>query len=278
MNGINKKSTGSMSRLLFITIFYAIIALMSTLPAAASITETIVLNNEIHQYDLGKRVDYLEDKTGKMDIDDILSNEPGQVFTRSTMDKLNFGFTGSVYWIRFRVKNENREINNYLLEAGYPHLDDIVLYFIDEEGNRATKTGSDRRTFKEREVLHRNFIFKFNILRGEEKTVYMRVRTNSSFQVPLNIWEPVAFAEKVNREQTGLGIYYGIILVMILYNLFIFFGIRDKTYLYYVIFIFIYANGQLSLNGLGFEYVWSDYPLVWNKSVVFSLILGFSGI
>ncbi|MCP4132158.1 MAG: SpoIIE family protein phosphatase, partial [bacterium] len=46
----------------------------------------------------------------------------------------------------------------------------------------------------------------------------------------------------------------------------------------YVIFIFIYANGQLSLNGLGFEYVWSDYPLVWNKSVVFSLILGFSGI
>ena len=57
-----------------------------------------------------------------------------------------------------------------------------------------------------------------------------------------------------------LGIYYGAILIMLIYNLILFFIIKERVYLYYVVFHFFYLFVQLALNGLGFEYLWPNNP------------------
>ena len=52
------------------------------------------------------------------------------------------------------------------------------------------------------------------------------------------------------------GIYFGIILVMMLYNLFIYITVKDDSYLYYVIYIFFVGLTQASLQGYTFKYIW----------------------
>lgn len=48
-----------------------------------------------------------------------------------------------------------------------------------------------------------------------------------------------------------LGIIYGVLLVMLIYNLFIFLSVRDTSYLYYILYIASFGLYQVSVNGAG---------------------------
>jgi len=61
-------------------------------------------------------------------------------------------------------------------------------------------------------------------------------------------------------------------LVLALYNLFVFISIRDKSYLIYVIYILVNGVGQLTLTGTAQNHFWPEIPwLAKNASVLFVL-------
>jgi signal transduction histidine kinase len=70
----------------------------------------------------------------------------------------------------------------------------------------------------------------------------------------------------------GLGIYYGIMIVMFFYNLFLFFSVKDKSYLFYVLYIASFAILQGTVNGLSFEYLGFLFPLI-NETAALLMIL-----
>jgi hypothetical protein len=106
--------------------------------------------------------------------------------------------------------------------------------------------------FSRRELRYRNFIFKVPVEPGASTAIYLRTKTTSSHQLPLALWTQQAFFEKTINEQFMLGIFYGTMCVMILYNLFIFFTIRDRNYIFYVLHVLSFSLLFLSLDGYGF--------------------------
>jgi signal transduction histidine kinase len=56
------------------------------------------------------------------------------------------------------------------------------------------------------------------------------------------------------------GLYFGIVLVMFLYNLFLYFTVRNSAYLYYVAYILFVGLTQACLNAYAFKYLWPNYP------------------
>jgi diguanylate cyclase (GGDEF)-like protein len=54
--------------------------------------------------------------------------------------------------------------------------------------------------------------------------------------------------------------YFGMLLALALYNLLLWFSLRDHNYLTYVLFATSMAVGQLSLNGFGNQFLWPDWP------------------
>jgi len=71
----------------------------------------------------------------------------------------------------------------------------------------------------------------------------------------LILWTQKAFLEKNHDEQYLFGIYYGILLVMALYNLFLFFSLWDKSYLFYSLYIIGYGFFHMAQNGFAHEYI-----------------------
>ncbi len=253
-------------------IFVGAFFLLIFSPLQSFSTPVLQLETGKNRYSLGKYVEYLEDREGTLSINNILSPEVSEKFKQSTVENLNFGFSDSVYWVRFSVKNRGHKTTNWLLEIGYPHHDQIELYLPDEKNGYVVKKAGDRIPFREREILHRNFVFIFPA--GEiPQTIYLKLKSEGSMQIPLTMWTPVVFSEKVNTEQFGFGLYYGIILVMIAYNLFLFMGIRDKIYLYYILFSSSFMVGQMSLNGLHSQFLWPNYPDWANASTLIGLFL-----
>ncbi|MDH4127347.1 MAG: ATP-binding protein [Spirochaetota bacterium] len=246
----------------FLILIFIIIVISKPLHAS----EIVNLNNLNNQYILDSNIEILEDKNNKWSIKDVRSAGISELFHQNK--RINFGYTNSIYWVRFTVKNTS-EKKNYLLEVANPLTDSITLYIPNAVGIYERKTGGDSLPFKEREVKYRKTVFKFSLKTNETKQLYVRFQTWSTMELSLILWSQDGFTDNVIQGQYGLGIYYGIIIVMIFYNLFLFLSLKDIGYLYYVLYIMSIGISHTIFNGLAHEYFWPSYPDWNNQSTSF---------
>lgn len=248
-----------------ITIFVSVMLISANSLAAA---DYISLNPGSISIKAGGRCEILEDKTGSLTIDVILSDKYKNSFTMSKQDSPNFGFTRSDYWVRLYLKNGTTLATNHLLEVAFPQLDTVEFYLLDKESCLVAYEASGRDyPFIKRAIDHRNSIFQVKIPPGEERICYLKIRTGDGMIFPITIWTPYSFIKKAQVENLIFGIYYGIILVMIFYNLFIYLSTRDRNYMLYVLFITVFGLFQLSMNGLAIQYIWFSNPWAGKHSV-----------
>ncbi|MCI0473553.1 MAG: hypothetical protein L0Y76_08225, partial [Ignavibacteria bacterium] len=184
----------------------------------------------------------------------------------------NFGFTKSVYWFEIKILNNNSIQTDWFLEVGYPPLDYVMLYTPDSSNQWKTKESGDQVQFSHRDYHHRNIVFRLSLLPGKENVYYLKAYGESSIQLPLQLYSEKTFISKTLKEQFVYGGFYGILTLMALYNLFFFFSIKDKSYLYYVLYISFYIIGQMGLDGYAYELLWPDHPELNNPTI--SIFLG----
>lgn len=243
-------------------------------PADLWAAPPILLQDGIGQYLLGRSVDILEDPDGRWTIADLVSGPQAQRFTPSRQDVPNFGFTKATYWVRFQVENRASREEPWLLEIGYPMLDLITLYVADSQAAFRVKEAGDLFPFHHREVDYQNLLFVLPISRQTPQTIYLRVKTESSMQLPLTLWSAVSFSEHLAVQQYGLGLYYGVMGVMALYNFFLFLTVRDRSYLHYVLYIMCVGLAQMAISGLAYAYFWPNSPWWENRGMSFLIALG----
>jgi len=223
-------------------------------------------------------MDILEDKEGKLTIEQIRSPSFENQFKPNESGKVNYGFSSSAYWLRMNFINQDNPLQDWFLEIAYPALDNIQFYLLDSDRVVDSRQTGDSLPFIQRDVNHRNYIFHFPVPSQQVATVYLRIQTQSSMQFPATLWSSVGFAEKINQEQSALGVYYGALLVMLIYNLFLFIAVREISYLYYAMYIVGYALFQFSLNGLSYQLLWPTLSWWQSRSVPFFIGFGWLGI
>ena len=237
--------------------------------------ETLVLQNGHGKHELGLHIEYLEDVEGKLSFEQAAASP---AYAQSQQAVINFGFTNSVYWLRFRLHNPTEQVLSRLLENAYPPIDYLDLYRVDASNNVSVRKSGDRLPFDSREIRHKNVIFPISLQPKEETTFYLRVQTESSVQLPLSLWSEIAFLDKDQEEQFSFGIFYGILLAMLIHSVLIYFSIREINHLHYVHFAIGAGFFLSSLNGLAFEYLWPAHPAWSNTAVPFFLGIANSGM
>jgi signal transduction histidine kinase len=222
------------------------------------------------QASLSSHIEYLEDKEGTLTIHEVATSSE---FTDAGEDTPNFGFTDSVYWFRFSITNNTKQ-STLLLEQGYIHIDYISLFSRGKEGELQEQQSGDMLPFKNRARPYRTITFEITVEPGETKDFFVRTQTSSSTQLPLKVYTEATFSQVSERETAALSAYYGIILVMIVFNLFLWMSLRDKTYLSYVGYLVFYLIAQLILNGNALRYLFPESPYLNSVALPFSMIMG----
>ena len=180
---------------------------------------------------------------------------------------LNFGYTDSSFWLKFSVTSISRENLIRFMEIAYPVLDHVDIYlFRDGKLTQSWELG-DKHPFHERPINHHHFIVPFNIDAKQQVEFFLRVKSTSSVQIPMSIWDEARLLEHTSTNVLGLGLYYGTMLVMVLYNLFVYLSVRETTYLYYVIYVANMALFLASINGISYQYLWPG-ALWWNDQAI----------
>lgn len=188
----------------------------------------------------------------------------------------SFGFSRSTYWARFSYQNTSDRAAPLYVEVGYPLLTEVTLYQVEKTiavsdlshakmlDITSTDTIGNGFPFNERRIQHRNLVFPVNVTANSFNTFYLKIHSQGAIQFPVVLWQPEQFYAQDQYQIFQHGAYYGLVFVMVLYNLFLFWQFRDRVYLLYVLYVSTFATTQLALTGFAYQLLWPTLPW-WNQ-------------
>jgi diguanylate cyclase (GGDEF)-like protein len=203
-------------------------------------------------------VDWLKSDSGDLTLESLQQLPQDRWSRVPPGETLNAGFDAAEIWVRLTLPAASSE---RYLEIGYPLLDHLRVQFLSEGQRLRDYETGDRLDFDTRPVPHRNFLFPIPTT-TEPVTAYIRVQSEGSVQVPLKVTDA---ADLITSEQVDYGwqsLFLGIMIAMAFYNSFIFVLVRNPAYLWYVLTVVASALVVLNFNGLLFQWVWPDTPIM----------------
>ena len=254
------------------------ILLALILASAAGNALAVQLPGAPGEVNLGREVQVLEDPGKLLRLEDVRREPLAAAFRPANTDPLNFGYSRSAWWLRFQLPGGNAPGTPLLLEVSFPSIDRIELFLPEtrpgHELRYLKRIAGDTLPWDAREIRHRNFVFRFDapVAPGEHQ-VFLRVESQSVLTVPLSLWRPEAFAEHDRNVQLILGLFYGLALALVLYNLMLFFAVQDRVYLFYVLYSTVFGLFLFAFDGLAFEYLWPSSVWAANRAVAILLAL-----
>lgn len=209
------------------------------------------------------RSEYFTDSTAEMDLQQVLSKEHSPRWQVVLEDVANFGYQSQPYWYRFDIANNQNQALNQIIEIAYPLLDRVDFYRLDQESELIQHaTMGDRVAYSERIYDHSNFLFPLELAAHETASIYLRVETTGSQMVPLKLWNRVPLFSKHIHEAEIHAAYFGMVLVIVLLNIMIYLGLREKVFIYYAINSLLFMLLFAALRGKLYPIVFSSEPVL----------------
>lgn len=214
---------------------------------------------------LGPHMSIFKD-TENLTIRQIIQPAIQKRFTPAPAPVPNYGFSNGSYWVRFELENPSPAPQRLMLELAQPHIDDVRVYMPEAGGFREMVSGR-LYPFWRRPVAHQHFVFPISVPSYFRGALYMRVEHEGTLQIPLYLWDQDQFASRDRQREFLLGGYYGLIVVMLGYNLFLWLSIRERAYLYYVLAVLLtHGLAVFHINGYSYVYFLPDFPIVAKRS------------
>ena len=211
-------------------------------------------------YSLNAFTSYQVDHAKNMLAEDIIRNSE---WVRNTSgDVMNFGFVDYAVWVKFNLDMDEYGKRNWHLVIAYPLLQHVNVYIFDPQ-SRDLLWQTDLQTVKADPTTFRSHNLNFPIpenINGNVE-VLLRVASNTSLQIPIELWTVEYLVSRQNMEALFWGVYFGVIVALLLYNCFLFISMADVTYAYYVMTLVSLVALMLSISGLGGRYFWEDDAL-----------------
>lgn len=169
---------------------------------------------------------------------------------------LNAGLSDSVWWLRLDM--DLPPDRQWLLEIGYTQ-NDRLDFFMPEPGRWRRIEAGDTRLRPSELLSHSHPVMVLpSDLRRE---LYLRIQSAGSVQVPVAVVSAEEFIERAGVMQFGYGMYFAVLLAMATYNLFLFFAMRNRAYLFYVGYLTGLVLFQGGLSGHVALWLWPHWPL-----------------
>ena len=238
--------------------------------AAETSQPSVMVANEVGNKpaSLTEYFSIFEDTTQSLTLAEIEQPDVARQFHKSqarTTD-LNFGFSKSAYWLRLELQNNSAQAIDRLLEISYARLSSVQFYQPDAEGIYETIATGRIAPFDTRPYAHRYFVFPLSLSAHSAQVVYIRIQSTDSIVVPARLWEHKSFHRYERNDYIGQAWYFGMTTAMVLFNLLLFFELRLKIYLQYVLFVISSAITVAAQNGLAHEFIWPEATLFSNIS------------
>lgn len=190
----------------------------------------------------------------------------------------NFGINNDVIWLKYQVENQGENLEKYLY-INNPSLDSLELFVVQDGKVLDSYLGGRLVDFDSKSIPSKSIIFKVDIPNEGHVDLYLKVNSVNKKIITSSVASREFLERLINRENILFGIFTGVIVGLFFYNLFLFFSVRDKLYLIYVIHTVLVWFAQSSILGYTQEILWPNF--IWmnlRAGVIFSSLVSIVGI
>ncbi len=227
--------------------------------------EPVELNDNIHQHIFSyKQIEVLKDPRDKYTFDQISSRAFDQKFKSSEISTPQTLSLNSSYWFKIKIKHNSQARQQFLLEFFDQTIDEVTAYLPQSDGGYKIEEFGDRIPFRHRLLQHKNFELPVTNRNDQVQTYYFRIKSSQIADVIIVLRSVDWFIGYALDEYFYFGIFYGMILVFSFYNLIMFISMRQKQYLYYVLYNLSVGLFEMSSDGIAYQYLWPESP-AWNQ-------------
>jgi signal transduction histidine kinase len=221
---------------------------------------------------------YQIDPTGRLSLPELLARPA--THWQAMPPNGSLGYRPDVIWFHARWSVPPHAAGQrWVLEIANPVLDDAEVWV---QGRAADGRAGpwqhwrvgDKLPFDQRPITAQHFALPIGSSDMASLSVYIRVATSSSMQLPLRLLGTEEFERSERTRSTLFGVYVGLMAGLFIYNLVIWAVVRERQYGWYVGWLFTFTLFVLSLDGFTFQYLWPE-ATQWNDRVLI-LLLGTS--
>lgn len=216
--------------------------------------EILRLTQVQHDYPLGYWWRWYVDLDNNTRIDRAIQL-PKALWEPSRDNQPNLGFVGNPVWFHTVVENHAPQSAWYLV-IDYPLIRELDVYYVRNGRVLESYSVGDRFEFSARPVLNRNFIFPFNFDSAGPMEIYVRMGGSYAVQMPASIMTSEQLLERETYALLPHGLFFGFVLMMAFYNLFLFLSTREAAYFFYTLFTVNIGMFQWVQQGFAFQFFW----------------------
>lgn len=216
-----------------------------------------------------------EDSSKVLDESQALSLFNSGKFREAENNVFNPGFNNSIYWLAYR---NDRELapDSLLLHIGDHHINRIYFYFAADSNPQQQFVTGDYYRFSQRPLEVTGFYFPV-----QERGIYLaRVdKSNESLQMVFWLTSLKKALKTEGDNAVVMALLSGMMLLMILFGIYLFFIGRERIYFYYIAYLFSGWLWVLANSGYGFQYIWPEAAWFASKArPIFAVMAGASSM
>ncbi len=182
-------------------------------------------------------------------------------------DYVSLGHFDDKVFIKLILDNRFQIGDQVLLSFNNPMLNEIKVF--NSNGDLLHSLG--RLNF-----IKEDFESFFNTTRlrvSEDRVFLVEIKSFGSVNIPFEIIDESGMRLSIDERNVLFGIYFGIVIAMFFYNLFLWSSTRDSIYGYYIAYIFTVGATQGIMAGYLDVYLWNDSLFLKQNSFFISTVI-----
>jgi len=210
-------------------------------------------------YIFADTIEYFEDKNSSFTSSSILEQQEFKPYVKHAS---NFGMSKSTFWIKLEIENQSNKVENKILYFSYPLLDSVTLYRL--QAGTLVKENTKGNLIQNEQLfkLEPSLAFEFELATKSVETFYLKVKSDAPMNLDLKLFSQEAFSEYKMIWFASNTFYLGGVLMIILYNFMLYFNVRYRLYIFYVLFHSTFLVLMFTLNGFAGIFLYPHNPQI----------------
>ncbi len=217
---------------MYLIIRLSILFLFLLLLPSFLIGQVISVNNRTESIALQDIAKVYADAEHKVNINRLLTQNS---FDFQNIDHLNIGITYKNYWLDFSLKNTSNKDVDLLLVFGSIVNDSLFLYKVADGSVVEETTLGEALPFSAKVFPYQTPVFQIHLKPDEDGHYFLK---SSGIGQPMNLTANLVNIERFYqsdvRKMFFLGLSYGILVLLLLFNVSFFFITKERIYLIFV--------------------------------------------
>ncbi|MFQ3577136.1 MAG: 7TM diverse intracellular signaling domain-containing protein, partial [Cytophagales bacterium] len=238
---------------------------LTLLLSVYGISSPVLIKGEKESFLIDKQhIEYFQTKES-FSIEEVVKNKNDWFKSVETDEKFfKIYDTDQYYWLKIEFENQSM-LSNWIFENADSHIDRFDYFILTENGEISKpKRAGYALPFKNRDFKYKNFLFEFSS--DSKFTVFICAKSSLHNSFVLKVSRLHSFLGYSLTEYVALGFFYGLLMIMMAYNLISFLITKDRLFLFYSLYVVCAILITMSEDGLGFQYLWGSYPFL-NKLI-----------